>query len=168
MLGPEGCGILFTSPSLRERLVPPPGWMNLARPFGTLAPDEVPSYLGDGRRFEPGALPTPGVYALRESLRLLEEIGAETVSARIAATLDLLVRGLPKLGWEPVLFGGPPRSGILAARPPRGTDPLRVALALAQRRIAVTAREGFLRMSPHVGNDPADADRLLTALGSGL
>ena len=165
MLGPEGCGILFTTPSLRERLVAPPGWTNLARPFGTLAPDEVPTYLADGRRFEIGAPPTPGVYALRASLRLLAEIGSETVSARIAATLDVLVRGLPRLGWEPVLFGGPPRSGILAARPPRGTDPRRSALALAERRICVTAREGFLRMSPHVGNDPEEAARLL---GSGL
>ena len=169
MLGPEGCGILFTSPSLRERLAPPPGWINLARPFGTFAPEESPSYLGDGRRFEPGALPTPGVYALRESLRLLSGIGSATVSARIAATLEVLVRGLPRLGWEPVLFGGPPRSGILAARPPRGTDPRRSALALAERRICVTAREGFLRMSPHVGNDPDEAARLLgSLLGSGL
>lgn len=166
MLGAEGCGILFTSPSLRPRLAPPAGWLNLARPFGTFGPGEGLSYYEDGRRFEPGAPPTPGVYALAESLRLLSEIGPAAVASRIAATLSVLVEGLPRLGWEPVLFDGPPASGILAARPPRGTDPRRVAAALEARRIAVSAREGLLRLSPHVGNDPAESGRLLEALRS--
>jgi selenocysteine lyase/cysteine desulfurase len=164
MLGTEGCGILFTSPSLRPRLTPPAGWTNLVRPFGTFGPEEGLSFREDGRRFEPGALPMPGVTALAGSLSLLSEIGARAVKERIGETLSVLVEGLPRLGWEPVLFGGPPLSGILAARPPLGCDPRRVAAEFEKRRIFVSAREGLLRLSPHVGNDEEEASRLLEGL----
>jgi selenocysteine lyase/cysteine desulfurase len=165
MLGPEGAGILYTSPSLRERLAPPPGWTNLDRASPT--DYRVPGALRfrtDGVRFEPGALPTPGLYALAASLGLLLEIGLPTIEARIARTLAVLVRGLPRLGFEPVLFGGPPRSGILAARPPAGKDARYFQKRAAEENVVISAREGFVRFSPHVGNDEGEAERVLELL----
>lgn len=165
MLGPEGCGILFTTPELRVRLTPPPGWMNLERAHGAdYRVREKPAYRSDGARFEPGALPTPALYALAASLALLLEIGFPEVERRIARTLDVLVEGLPRLGFTPVLFGGPPRSGILAARPPAGKDARYFQKRLADENVVVSAREGFLRFSPHVGNDEAEAERVLSLL----
>lgn len=165
MLGPEGCGVLFTRPSLRDRLRAPAGWTNLRRESGVdFRVPEKPEYVSDATKFEVGALPTPGIYALRASLDLLLEIGLETIGRRIAATLAVLIAGLPKLGFTPVLFGGPPRSGIFAARPPAGKDARFFAKELNDRAIAVSAREGFLRFSPHVGNDGAEAERILDAL----
>jgi cysteine desulfurase/selenocysteine lyase len=165
MLGPEGCGILFTTPGLRARLSPPPGWTNLKRQHGAdYHVPENPEYLAGGSRFEPGALPTPGLYALAASLGLLLEIGLPEVERRIARTLGILVEGLPRLGFAPVLFGGPPRSGILAARPPAGKDARYFQKRLADANVVVSAREGFLRFSPHVGNDEAEAERILGLL----
>jgi cysteine desulfurase / selenocysteine lyase len=165
MLGPEGCGILFTTPSLRARLRAPAGWTNLKREIGAnFRVPERPEYVSDAGKFEVGALPMPGIWALRASLELLLEIGLETVGRRIAATLAVLIEGLPKLGFEPVLFAGPPRSGILAARPPAGKDARFYAKKLEEHSIVVTAREGFLRISPHVGNDEEEAERVLEAL----
>ncbi|MCM3876795.1 MAG: aminotransferase class V-fold PLP-dependent enzyme [Thermoanaerobaculia bacterium] len=165
MLGPEGCGLLFTTPELRGRLTPPPGWTNLERAHGAdyrVPPNPV--YRSDGVRFEPGALPTPALYALAASLELLLEIGLPEIEARIERTLGVLVEGLPRLGFEPVLFSGPPRSGILAARPPAGKDARYFQKRLADENIVVSAREGFLRFSPHVGNDEAEAERVLGLL----
>ncbi|MFI5198105.1 MAG: aminotransferase class V-fold PLP-dependent enzyme [Thermoanaerobaculia bacterium] len=165
MLGPEGCGILFTTPELRARLAPPPGWTNLKRQHGAdYHVPENPEYLAGGSRFEPGALPTPGLYALAASLELLLEIGLPEVERRIARTLGILVDGLPRLGFAPVLFGGPPRSGILAARPPAGKDARYFQKRLADANVVVSAREGFLRFSPHVGNDEDEAERILALL----
>ncbi|HSB64545.1 MAG TPA: aminotransferase class V-fold PLP-dependent enzyme [Thermoanaerobaculia bacterium] len=108
MLGPEGCGILFTTPELNARLTPPPGWTNLKRAHGAdFHVPGKPEYVAGGTRFEPGALPTPGLYALAASLALLLEIGLPEVERRIAKTLDVLVDGLPRLGFTPILFGGP-------------------------------------------------------------
>jgi selenocysteine lyase/cysteine desulfurase len=169
MLGPEGCGILFTTPAFRSRLRAPSGWLNMRRAVaGDFRTGDTVEYVADAARFEPGALPMPGVHALAASLGLLLEIGVAEVGARIGRVLGVLGKGLPRLGWEPVLFDGPPRSGILSARPPAGTDPRAVAQRLEQKGIAVTARAGFLRMSPHVGNDEEEAERVLSALrGSG-
>jgi cysteine desulfurase / selenocysteine lyase len=166
MLGPEGAGILFTSPALRARLDPPPGWTNLDRtsPTDYRVPEAL-RFRADGARFEPGALPTPGLYALAASLGLLLEIGLPEVEARIARTLAVLVDGLPRLGFEPVLFGGPPRSGILAARPPAGKDARDYQKRAAGENVVISAREGFVRFSPHVGNDESEAERVLTLLG---
>jgi cysteine desulfurase / selenocysteine lyase len=165
MLGPEGCGILFTTPELRSRLAPPAGWTNMKRISpGDFRVPAIPEWVEDGTRFEPGALPTPGVYALAASLALLLEIGIETVEARLAATLTALIDGLPSLAFEPVLFGGPPRSGILAARPPAGKEARYFQKRLAEKNIVISAREGFVRFSPHVGNDPAEALAVLEAL----
>jgi cysteine desulfurase/selenocysteine lyase len=165
MLGPEGCGILFTRPSFRERLRAPAGWANLRRESpGDFHVGEKPEYAADANKLEVGALPTPGVYALRASLDLLLEIGIPEIERRIASTLAVLIEGLPTLGFTPVLFDGPPRSGILAARPPKGKDARFFVKELNGRAIAVAAREGFLRFSPHVGNDEAEAGRVLDAL----
>jgi len=165
MLGPEGAGILFTAPSLRERLTPPAGWTNLERasPSDYRVPQEL-RFRADGARFEPGALPTPGLYALAASLGLLLEIGLPEVEERIARTLAVLVDGLPRLDFTPVLFGGPPRSGILAARPPEGKAARYYQKRAADESIVISAREGFVRFSPHVGNDEAEAERVLALL----
>ncbi|HUM00940.1 MAG TPA: aminotransferase class V-fold PLP-dependent enzyme [Thermoanaerobaculia bacterium] len=165
MLGTEGCGILFTRPSFRERVRPPAGWSNLKRDvLSHFHVPDAPEYVTDATKFEIGALPTPGVYALRASLELLLEVGLETVGRRIAATLAVLIEGLPKISFTPILFGGPPRSGILAARPPAGKDARYFAKKLNDQAIVVTAREGFLRFSPHVGNDEEETARILAAL----
>jgi selenocysteine lyase/cysteine desulfurase len=165
MLGPEGCGILFTAPDLNARLTPPPGWTNLKRAHGgDFHVPGKPEYVAGGTRFEPGALPTPGLYALAASLGLLLEIGLPEVERRIAKTLDVLVQGLPRLGFTPILFGGAPRSGILAARPPAGKDARYYQKRAAEENVVIAAREGFVRLSPHVGNDEQEAERVLALL----
>jgi len=165
MLGPEGCGILFTTPELNARLAPPPGWTNLKRAHGAdFHVPGKPEYLTGGTRFEPGALPTPGLYALAASLGLLLEIGLPEVERRIARTLAVLAEGLPRIGFTPVFFGGPPRSGILAARPPAGKDARYYQKRAAEENVVLAAREGFVRFSPHVGNDEEEAERVLALL----
>lgn len=164
LLGPEGCGVLWTRPSFRERLAPPAGWLNLARPIGLIPPDEVPGYRADARRFEPGALPMPGVHALAASIGLLLELGLDQVGERIARVHAALLPGLSRLGFEPVLFDSPPRSGILSARPPAGKDARLYHRALEEAGIAASARVGLLRLSPHAGNDEEEAERVLSVL----
>lgn len=168
MLGPEGAGLLFTTPELRSRLAAPGGWMNYRHDPADYAVPEEPKYLDDGRRFEVGAPPTPGVYALSASLALLLEIGMETTRKRIDATLGVLLDGLPRVGFTPITFpenGSRPAAGILAALPPaHGQSAHWYMKKLEERDLVVTARCGFLRLSPHVGNDEAEAVRVLRAL----
>ena len=133
MLGPEGCGVLFTTPELRARLAPPPGWTNLKRAHGAdfHVPGE-PEYLTDGTRFEPGALPTPGLYALAASLALLLEIGFPEVERRIAKHARRSRRRPP----APRLHAGPLRRRAALGHPrgaPAGGEG-RALLPEARRR----------------------------------
>ncbi|MHB8797925.1 MAG: aminotransferase class V-fold PLP-dependent enzyme [Thermoanaerobaculia bacterium] len=167
MLGPEGCGLFFTTPAFRARLRPPSGWLNLKRTHPTQYElGANPAYVEDAAKFEIGALPMPGVYALHASIGLLLEAGLETVGRRIGAVLDVLAEGLPKLGFSPVVHGQAVRSGILAARPPAGRDARAAMKHLEASDVACSARAGFLRLSPHFGNEPEDAERVLALLAS--
>lgn len=166
MLGPEGCGLFFTAPAFRARLRPPSGWLNLKRTHP--AQYELgarPEYVEDSGKFEIGALPMPGVFALHASIGLLLEAGAEAIGARIRAVRAVLDEGLPRLGYEPVLHRQAVDSGILAARPPAGLDARRAMRHLESNGVACSARAGFLRLSPHFGNEPEDAARVLELLG---
>lgn len=165
MLGPEGCGLFFTTPAFRARLRPPSGWLNLRRASPSAYEiGERPEYVDDATKFEIGALPMPGVYALHASIGLLLEAGSAVIGERIRAVLTVLEEGLPRLGWEAVLHGQAIRSGILSARPPAGTDPRRAMRHLESNGVACSARAGFLRLSPHVGNDPEEAVKVLYLL----
>jgi selenocysteine lyase/cysteine desulfurase len=165
MLGPEGCGLFFTAPAFRSRLRPPSGWLNLKRTHPTQYElGKRPEYVEDATKFEIGALPLPGVYALHASIGLLLEAGCEAIGARIRAVRAVLEEGLPRLGWGPILHGQEISSGILSCRPPAGTDPRRAMIHLESNGVACSARAGFLRLSPHFGNEPEDAVRVLDLL----
>ena len=165
MLGPEGCGLLYTRPELRERLHAPGGWKNLrGQHGGHFVVGETVEYETSGQKLEPGVLATPGTYALAASLELLLSIGIDVVARRIAAAHAALVDELPRSGWTPVLFDGPPRSGILAARPPDGVTAGAAARLLGTRGFEVAARQGFVRFSPHVSIEPDEARAAASAL----
>jgi selenocysteine lyase/cysteine desulfurase len=165
MLGPEGCGLFFTTPSFRARLRPPSGWLNLKRTNpARYDVGDRPEYVDDATRFEIGAPPMPGVYALHASIGFLLEVGSEVIGTRIRAALAPLEEGLPRIGWEPILHRQEVPSGILSSRPPAGTDPRRAMKHLESNGIACSARAGFLRLSPHFGNEPEDAVRVLDLL----
>lgn len=161
LLGPEGCTIFYVSENSRERLPPPfGGWWNVTSERGYLD-YRLDFYLG-GRRYEPGSLPTAQIMGLAAALDLLQEIGTETVRARILETLETLKQGLTERGWK-IQTPEPLSSGILAALPPNA-DPRAMAKALEVRNIIVAPREGAVRFSPHVGNDAAEVERVLKAI----
>ncbi len=93
---------------------------------------------------------------------------------RISGRPDALARSGKKGCHRPAasdtgrrFHGGGASRGVRrfdAARPPRGKDAHRYVKELGSKSIAITAREGFLRFSPHVGNDEEEAERALAAL----
>jgi cysteine desulfurase / selenocysteine lyase len=111
-------------------------------------------------RWEGGSFNMPGLQALGASVRLLLEIGPETVSERILDRSQA-VRALARsAGWQ--VFGSnhpEDLSGIVALTCP-GVDPDRAARALRYRGVAVASRRGRLRVSAHIYNSDDDLGRL--------
>jgi len=164
LLGPEGAGLLATTPDLRQKLQPAvTGWRNVE-----LAPRDFflhrLEYFGDGRRFEPGASNDIGVAGLAASLDLVAAVDRENIQARIEMTARLLTRVLLAHGWDVFSPGsGHPIAGIVAARHP-SIGPEEARRRLKERRVAVSSRQGYVRFSPHFYTTRGEIEGLDTIL----
>jgi selenocysteine lyase/cysteine desulfurase len=168
LLGPEGAGLMATTPELRSRLHPViSGWRNIA-----LEPHDY--FLQrlvlheDGRRFEAGAANDIGVAGLAAGLDLIAAVEQENIQARIETLSRLLTRILIAHGWDVYSPGsGHPIAGIVAARHP-GISPVEVLRRLRERRVVVSARQGNVRFSPHFYTTRGELealDRILEKVG---
>ena len=149
LLGPEGAGLMATSPSLRQQLRPAiSGWRNIQREPGSFFLHDL-EFLESGRRFEPGATTTVGIAGLGAALDLLNNVGHEQIQARVEMLARLLTRVLLAHGWDVFSPGsGQAIAGIVAARP-ASVAPREAAERLAQRKVVCSVRQGSVRLSPH-------------------
>ena len=118
LLGPEGCGILFISQALQQRVAPVEfGWTNVAAyaDYGsrdmTLRPD--------AGRYECGTLNTIGCFGLKASIEFLLDVGIEAIAPSVQDLGDRLARGVQAKGYE-VLGDRTPETGagIVSFRKP--------------------------------------------------
>jgi cysteine desulfurase/selenocysteine lyase len=165
LLGAESCAVFYVSENARER-VPPVngGWWNVRHDSthaGGFLEYRLDFHLS-ARRYEPGSLPTAQIRGLSAALDLIEEIGVETIAARILELVNALARGLGERGWT-VASPEPLGSGIVAVVPPGG-DAYQAEKALEARGVIVASREGAVRFSPHAYNDLGEVEQILKAV----
>ena len=165
LLGPEGAGVLVTRPELRARLAPVlAGWRNVRHRPHDLFLDEL-EFHADGRRFEPGSPASILLAGLAAALDLILEAGVAEIHERVVANARTIMQTLLKLGWQ---VGSPgsshPIAGIVAARHPF-LPPHEVARRLRERSIEVSARQGWVRFSPHFYATAGELDALAVILG---
>lgn len=163
LMGPVGLGVFYCDPDFQEQI-------ELVF-VGTDTVVDAHNYLDyrfepkpDASRFE---FSTPNlndwVYLLA-ALRLLREIGLENARKRILSLNAYLREGLESRGFHIRASGRPEeRSGILSFRR-EDLEAGREARRLAAEDIYVAARDGGIRVSPHVYNNEEDMDRLLSSL----
>jgi selenocysteine lyase/cysteine desulfurase len=164
LLGAESCTVFYVSENARERVPPVAGgWWNVRHDSthaGGFLDYRLDFHLS-ARRYEPGSIPIAQIRGLGAALDLIEEIGVETIAARIHDAVNALAAGLAAQGWT-IASPQPLDSGILAAVPPGGGE-VRAAKAFEARGIIVAPREGAVRFSPHAYNDVGEIDRILQA-----
>ena len=149
MLGPEGLGLLYTRPEIRDRI--------RLRQFGWHMVEESGNYdrldwtaAHSARRFECGSPNMVGVHGLESSLSLLEEVGYEHIEESVLANsrnlfdlvetkdnLELITRKDPGRYAGIVTFGTP------------GADTEAVYRDLKSKGVPCAKRGGGIRFSPH-------------------
>ncbi|WP_169979720.1 aminotransferase class V-fold PLP-dependent enzyme [Tautonia rosea] len=163
LLGPEGAGLLFVRSDWIERVRPilvgsnsVTSSYNDPEPAFTLKPD--------AGRWEGGCYNVAGLLGFGNSLELFLELGPERVSERILDRAEGVRDRARSAGWT-VLGSDLPadRSGIVVLDRP-GTDPNAIVRNLRVSGVAVSARRGHLRISPHLYNTDDDLDRLAEGL----
>jgi selenocysteine lyase/cysteine desulfurase len=158
LLAPEGCGILFVSDRVVERIHPVlVGWKSVEN-----AGQYLPYHFDlrrDAARLEPGSAPHLGIHALGAAIDLLHEIGPAQIEARVLQLTDQLAGELQRIGAT-ILSPrqGRERSAILTFA--RG-DTTALHQALTAARIIVRPRLGGIRLAPHFYNDGDDIARIL-------
>ena len=166
MLCPPGTGFFYAPRATRDWLAPTvvswrshKGWRNHeqlhhGRPE---LPDEAAMYEGGVQSF---AL----LYALEASVDLILGCGSDAIERRalgLARECREILRSHGMRLLSPGEAGS--ESAIVTASVP-GRDVVALRRALEEQRIAVSARQGNLRVSPHFFNNRDDLQRLAEAL----
>ena len=163
MLGPEGAGLLFIRQEHLERLRPlGVGW-NSVKHAGQHAKIEL-DLKQSASRYEGGTPNIVGLSGLESSFELLSRYRLEELADRIFQITDLACARLESLGATIASDRSEAhRSGIVSFT--LGELDLRaVRRYCLQQRVALSHRNGRLRISPHAYNTPDDVERLVDVL----
>src|SRR5580692_306909 len=157
LLCPNGATFFYVSPDLRPKLRPAViGWRS---DRGWRLVDElhhgVPKLPEAAEKYEGGMLNFASLYGMRESVRMMLEIGPDRVEQRVlelaGLTADILRRSGATIVNE--------NTNVVAAHWP-DRDASALARSLQTERIIVAARHGNLRVSPHFYNSEEDLENL--------
>jgi cysteine desulfurase / selenocysteine lyase len=168
LLGPEGAGIAYIRREHLDRLRPlGVGWHSV--PKGQDYTHIELNLRPTAARYEGGSQNNAGMIALGDSLKLLMELGIDSIAASILDITDRACERLTEIGAKiisdrrPEHRGGEQRSGIVSFELP-GRDPLAVKRHALRQSVVFGCRAGRLRISPHAYNNEDDLDRLVEAL----
>ncbi|MCW2970814.1 MAG: aminotransferase class V-fold PLP-dependent enzyme [Solirubrobacterales bacterium] len=157
LCGPDGTGMLYVSPGLRERLaVPRRGYPNLADPDAGL---EALMHE-DARRLDTLSLNAETVACALAAVEVLESAGWAAVHERARSLARSLAEQLAERGRQPA-----PRDDTTLVSFP-SPDPEAERERLAEQGVIVRniPSRPWLRASVGAWNDEGDLDRLLEAL----
>jgi len=163
LLGPEGFGALYVRASALDQLNEAmTGWQGRLHPghYDDLAQPLKPT----AERLEEGTRALGLAIGFEQSTGLLLEVGLRRVWEAIEGLTDQLVAGLRSLGFTVISPRGPAEKSGIVAFVEDGMDATQWQRALAERKIFVAARRGWLRASPHFYNQPRQIEALLQAL----
>ncbi|MDQ6957605.1 MAG: aminotransferase class V-fold PLP-dependent enzyme [Mariprofundaceae bacterium] len=152
MLGPEGLALLYTKPELRSQLkLKQYGWHMVEHPGDFDRHDWQPTK--SARRFEPGSPNMLGIHALNASLSLLEDVGMETVEARVLQRTKQLTDAVMHEGLLQLLSRSDPErmSGIVTFRRKDLDNAAHAVLYgyLMRHGVICAHRGNGIRFSPH-------------------
>jgi cysteine desulfurase / selenocysteine lyase len=164
LCSPFGSGFFYVRREIVTELSPLfPGWLAFA---SSLDFDRLTEYRGDllddARRFEVGTLPLDAFAGFNAAAALLLDVGLDAIAAHIAR-LRARVTAAADAAGVPLL--SPREAGRASGIISLGLDDAEAAAGrLLERGVTCVAREGRLRISPHLYNTDADIDCLLDAL----
>jgi cysteine desulfurase/selenocysteine lyase len=167
LMGPEATGLLYIRRDHLDLLRPLVLGSNSMVHNRDYSRIEI-QMKNSAARHEGGAANSVGFIGLGASLDLLTSLGSEAIGRRILEITDECCRRLTAIGAE--IFSRRDRpehcSGIVSFTLP-GCDLNVIRRVCKERKVAVSLRVGYLRISPHAYNNDEDIDALMGAIEEG-
>jgi kynureninase len=164
LCGGPGNGFLYVRPDLRETLEPKlTGWAAHRHPFDFVPPPM--EYADTAYRFLNGTPAVPCLYGATEGLRIVGEVGVESIRAHSLRLTDRLLAktdtaGLPSITPREAAR----RGGTVAVNPPGAEAICRELLA---RDILVDYRpDAGIRIAPHFYNTEDECDAAIAEIAA--
>ncbi|HEU0013728.1 MAG TPA: aminotransferase class V-fold PLP-dependent enzyme [Longimicrobium sp.] len=164
LCGPFGVGFTYVRRELVPRMEPRVvGWTAMRATVDyARCVDYRYDWVEGAKRFEVATQPNQDYAALIESIALLREAGPERIRAHVLGLLDPLAEWLRAREIGIVSDLSPARrSGIFAFRPHDVDGAFRT---LWRAGVNCVPREGAVRLSPHLYNQPEDIARVMEVL----
>jgi selenocysteine lyase/cysteine desulfurase len=94
------------------------------------------------------------------------EAGVENIAAAVQGLGDRIRVGAEEAGYQCLGPRSPKNGAGIVALKHKTLDALFIVRRLKEKGISVTARQGWVRVSPHFYISPADIDRMLEELSA--
>ncbi len=165
LLGPYGTGFVYLGSEIQDRLdLQVVNWVSVegSEDFDALPREEF-TLPKAARIFDvPQTANFLNLYALEASLEFVERVGVRAVTEHCARLLERLAEGLRQTGHS-VIYAAEPalRSTILGFHVDSLEATTNLHKKLRANHVAVSLRQGIIRVSPYLYNSDADIDRLL-------
>lgn len=164
LCGGPGGGFLYVRPELSRTLEPKlTGWFGLAEPFSYVKGPEGEKPYPGVRRFLTGTPNVLGLYAAREGLRWVSELGVDRIRKHSLSLTDIVLAESDARGFKVKTPRAPERrNGMVCLDFPGAAE---VCRALEEEKILVDYRPDCgIRVSPHFYNNESDLGRFFSAL----
>ena len=166
LLGPIGTGIFYCRRESLERLHP----ANIGyHSVFNKSEDDIDYDLTlkpDAGRFEEALVNFPGIWGLDTAVRILLDLGLDSVEAHILKLTELACEGLRSKGYDIISsMNAGERSGILCFRHPHISSD-RICMRLQEADIHLAIRGDALRISPSYYNEEGEIETMLETLPS--
>lgn len=164
LCAPEGCGILYLSDKARNLIKPSiVGWISVENPWNF--EDRNQPWKPNALVLESGTSCISLFYGLEQSLKLIESIGISKIENYLEELTDFLCEKVTAKGYK--VFSSRKKgekSQIVAIAPKDKLDVQETVRYLEKQNIIVSARSGFLRVSPHFFNNRTDIEYFVESL----
>ncbi|WP_234572051.1 aminotransferase class V-fold PLP-dependent enzyme [Rhodohalobacter sp. 614A] len=165
LMGPMGIGFLYLSEKLANDLTPAKtGWLSVETPWELSNFNQ--EWLPISQHLETGTFNMMGIVGFNASLSNLLGIGKEAVEKEIMElTAHLFANVLPINGVQIITPKSPEHhAGIFTFSLPENSNAEEVVHRLQTEKMTISAREGFVRISPHYYNTTNELDRVLDSI----
>ena len=164
LCSPEGCGILYLNDKARELIEPTlVGWISVETPWDF--EDYEQNFKPNALAWESGTGSISLFYGLEQSLKLLQETGADNIEQHLEELTDFLCESLAGKDYDIISSREKgEKSQIVCVRHRNGLTSNEIFKRLEAENIIVAPRGDRLRIAPHFFNNHADIERLIEIL----